>query len=78
MAYQKLYLRKDGANIYRSGPWNGHGYSGRRPQLQQNDYFKFELIANRDVVYYTFEDLNSSVRSSIVLSSTGEIQRLVW
>ncbi|URD81746.1 G-type lectin S-receptor-like serine threonine-protein kinase [Musa troglodytarum] len=73
----EVYLRKDDAIIYRSGPWNGHGYSGR-PEMQQNDYFKFELIANQDVVYYTFEDLNSSVRSRIVLSSTGEIQRFVW
>ncbi|RWW74033.1 hypothetical protein BHE74_00018042 [Ensete ventricosum] len=73
----EVYLRKDGAIIYRSGPWNGHGFSGR-PEMQQNEYFKFELIANQDMVYYTFGNLNSSILSRIVLSSAGEIQRFVW
>ncbi|KAJ8510310.1 hypothetical protein OPV22_000744 [Ensete ventricosum] len=73
----EVYLQKDGAIIYRSGPWNGHGFSGR-PEMQQNEYFKFELIANQDMVYYTFGNLNSSILSRIVLSSAGEIQRFVW
>ncbi|WOL11722.1 receptor-like serine/threonine-protein kinase SD1-8 isoform X1 [Canna indica] len=72
----ELFLRKGNAIIYRSGPWNGNGFSGR-PDMQENKYFKFNLVSNQDMIYYTYEDLNSSILSRIVLTSDGKVRRFI-
>lgn len=74
----QVKLWKGDKIIYRSGPWTGNGYSGR-PDMQNDSNFKFVFIWDRDDVYYTFQDLNSSAFiSRVFLSSDGVVQRFVW
>lgn len=75
--YPQNILKKDGVEVYRTGPWNGLGFSGT-PNLRKNAIFKYELVLNKDEVYYGYELLNSSVISRFMLSSTGVAQRWTW
>lgn len=70
-------LWEKSARIYRSGPWNGKSYSGR-PEMIKNNLFRFRFISNQDEDYFTYEVLDSSTISRLVLSENGEVRRLVW
>ncbi|XP_010918938.1 receptor-like serine/threonine-protein kinase SD1-8 isoform X2 [Elaeis guineensis] len=72
----EVFLWEKSARIYRSGPWNGQGYSGR-PEMIKNNMFRFHFISNQDEHYYTYEVLDSSIISRLVLSD-GKAQRFLW
>ncbi|KAF8414039.1 hypothetical protein HHK36_002038 [Tetracentron sinense] len=77
--YPDAIMRKDLVKRVRSGPWNGIRYSGA-PELKPNSIFKFKFISNGDEVYYTYQLIDKSVLSRLVLSenSDGVLQRLTW
>ncbi|XP_019196484.1 PREDICTED: G-type lectin S-receptor-like serine/threonine-protein kinase At4g27290 [Ipomoea nil] len=69
-----------GANkspLYRSGPWNGEMFTGV-PKIKDNPYYTFEFIMNDTEIYYTYELIDSSVPSRVVMNPTGIIERLTW
>ena len=43
--YPETYLRRGSTIYFRSGPWNGYGFSGS-PALKPNPVFSFEFVFN--------------------------------
>ncbi|KAK3019223.1 hypothetical protein RJ639_003806 [Escallonia herrerae] len=70
-------MRKGSIEQYRTGPWNGVWFSGA-PNLSSNTIFSFRLVFNDKEVYYTYDVLNSSVISRLMLSQNGVLQRWTW
>ncbi|RVW25581.1 G-type lectin S-receptor-like serine/threonine-protein kinase SD1-1 [Vitis vinifera] len=60
-----------------SGPWNGLRFSGFRA-LAGKSIYKHVFTFNEKEMYYTYELLDSSVVSRLVLNSNGDMQRLTW
>ncbi|XP_077220110.1 receptor-like serine/threonine-protein kinase SD1-8 isoform X2 [Tasmannia lanceolata] len=61
----------------RGGPWNGIRFSGI-PEMDTDYFFKFNFVSNEDEIYYTYELINSSHVSILMVNQTGEIQRRTW
>ncbi|RWR88153.1 receptor-like serine/threonine-protein kinase SD1-8 [Cinnamomum micranthum f. kanehirae] len=62
---------------YRTGPWTGVRFSGV-PEMQPNPIYGFYCGSTPDEVFYTYELLNSSLISRLVLNRTGHIERYTW
>ncbi|KAJ8628295.1 hypothetical protein MRB53_021602 [Persea americana] len=62
---------------YRTGPWNGLRFSGV-PDLKPNSVYGFNCESTPDEVYYTYEELDMSLISRLVLNPTGHIERYTW
>ncbi|XP_075495830.1 receptor-like serine/threonine-protein kinase SD1-8 isoform X1 [Primulina tabacum] len=76
--FPEIYLRhKDGVIKYRSGPWNGIGFSGV-PEMKPSTVASFLFKMNPDEVYYYFDLYNKSVYSRLTVSSSGILQRFTW
>ncbi|KAK3019228.1 hypothetical protein RJ639_003811, partial [Escallonia herrerae] len=75
--YPQNVMRKGSIEQYRTGPWNGVWFSGA-PNLSPNTIFSFRLVFNDKEVYYTYDVLNSSVISRLMLSQNGVLQRWTW
>ncbi|KFK38562.1 hypothetical protein AALP_AA3G129900 [Arabis alpina] len=71
-----LLMMKD-AIVYRTGPWNGLGFSGI-PNMQNWSYVVNSFIENREEVAYTFKLTNQRIHSRFTLSSTGSLQLYTW
>ncbi|KAK4340564.1 hypothetical protein RND71_039065 [Anisodus tanguticus] len=63
--------------FYRSGPWNGVGFSGV-PEMKPTEIIKFEFQMNKDQVYYTFEVLDKKICSRLLVKHNGFLQRYTW
>ncbi|GLU23083.1 hypothetical protein SLE2022_391150 [Rubroshorea leprosula] len=72
-------LWKGSQKYFRSGPWNGIGFSGA-PYLDPNNLvFSYEFVSNEEEVYYMFSLKNKSLLSRIVLNQTDYTrQRYTW
>lgn len=69
---------KKGASVqYKSGPWNGLGFSGGQ-NLKRNTLFKFGVVMSRTEVYYHYDLLNDSVITRFQVSESGVAQRFIW
>ncbi|KAI3769215.1 hypothetical protein L6452_00315 [Arctium lappa] len=75
--YPQILLRKGSDLQYNSGPWNGLRFSGM-PNLQTNDIYTFRFEYNDDELYYTYELVNSSIVSRMILNPEGRIERFIW
>ncbi|KAJ8628286.1 hypothetical protein MRB53_021593 [Persea americana] len=73
----QLLLRFQSQLKYRSGPWNGLRFSGV-PDLKPNSVYGFNCESTPDEVYYTYEVLDMSLISRLVLNRTGHIERYTW
>ncbi|KAJ8628292.1 hypothetical protein MRB53_021599 [Persea americana] len=62
---------------YRSGPWNGVRFSGM-PEMKPNSVYGFYCVSTPDEVYYTYDLLNSSLISRLMVNRTGHIERYTW
>ncbi|XP_076942087.1 receptor-like serine/threonine-protein kinase SD1-8 [Bidens hawaiensis] len=63
--------------VYRSGPWNGLRFSGV-PEMKSASLIEFEFQNNSDEVLYSFNVLNNSVYSRLIMSYPGKLQRFTW
>jgi hypothetical protein len=66
--------------VYRNGPWDGLQFSGEPEMEPNNTSFRFEFVANRTDVYYTFVvdgGGGGGVLSRFVLNQSSA-QRYVW
>lgn len=76
--YPQTVLRRVSVELYRTGPWNGVGYSGL-PGLKKNSIYTFELVIDyKNEVYYHYELLNKSVVSRFTMNQSGIAQRWTW
>ncbi|KAH7546569.1 hypothetical protein FEM48_Zijuj01G0214700 [Ziziphus jujuba var. spinosa] len=72
--YPESVMFRGSEKYYRGGPWNGLRFSGA-PELKPNPLFKFEFVFNEDEVYYTYNLLNNSAKSRIVVNQTNGYTR---
>uniref|UniRef100_A0A5B7BUW1 Receptor-like serine/threonine-protein kinase n=1 Tax=Davidia involucrata TaxID=16924 RepID=A0A5B7BUW1_DAVIN len=72
----QLVLSKGSVKKFRSGPWNGMGFSGIR--LIPNLFFNPKVIFNSEEAYYEYGPYNESTVTRSVLSYSGVVQRYVW
>ncbi|KAL6314057.1 hypothetical protein AAG906_011792 [Vitis piasezkii] len=75
--YPQLLKRNGLILTFCSGPWNGLRFSGFRA-LAGKSIYKHVFTFNEKEMYYTYELLDSSVVSRLVLNSNGDVQRLTW
>ncbi|KAK2976707.1 LOW QUALITY PROTEIN: hypothetical protein RJ640_013963 [Escallonia rubra] len=75
--YPQNVMRKGSVEQYRAGPWNGVRFSGV-PYLSPNAIFRYGLVFNDKEVYYSYDLINSSVISRLILSQNGVLQRWTW
>lgn len=69
---------KGSKKYYRSGPWNGFGFSGA-PVLRVNPIFNFDFVDDGEEVYYTYDLKDKAVFTRIVMNqSTYSRQRYSW
>nr|POE54777.1 g-type lectin s-receptor-like serine/threonine-protein kinase [Quercus suber] len=73
----QFFLREGPTVLFRTGPWNGLHFSGM-PNLQPNPIYKYEFVSNQEETYYTYQLINDSVVSRMVLTPDGKLQRLIW
>ncbi|GLT57836.1 hypothetical protein SLA2020_307810 [Shorea laevis] len=72
-------LWKGSQKYFRSGPWNGIGFSGAPYLSPGNQVFSYEFVSNEEEIYYMFSLKNKSVLSRIVLNQTDYTrQRYTW
>ncbi|KAK2975345.1 LOW QUALITY PROTEIN: hypothetical protein RJ640_009699 [Escallonia rubra] len=72
--YPQNVIRKGSVEQYRSGPWNGVRFSGA-PNLIPNAIYRYRLVLNDKEVYYSYDLINSSVISRVIVSQNGVVQR---
>ncbi|KAA8523796.1 hypothetical protein F0562_010219 [Nyssa sinensis] len=75
--FPQLVLMKKSVELFWSGPWNGLGFSGT-PNLEPNQFYKFNLVFNDHEIYYIYEPLTSTFVTRMVLNPTGEVQWFFW
>ncbi|KAL7185707.1 hypothetical protein ACSBR2_027630 [Camellia fascicularis] len=74
--YPQFVLSKGFTEQFRSGPWNGDGFNG--VHLRPNPIYKNGFVFKNDEVYYSYELINSSVVSRLVLIPNGLAERTTW
>ncbi|KAI7981981.1 G-type lectin S-receptor-like serine/threonine-protein kinase [Camellia lanceoleosa] len=74
--YPQNILSRGSVELFRTGPWNGIGFSGR-PKLKPNTIYKYEVVYTKEEVYYHYE-LLSSVISRVIMSHNGVLERWTW
>ncbi|KAI7981992.1 G-type lectin S-receptor-like serine/threonine-protein kinase [Camellia lanceoleosa] len=75
--YPQMIMMDGSSENYRSGPWNGLGFSGIT-YLKPNTIFKYDYNFSKEEVYYTYELIDKSVISRIVLNQSGHMERWTW
>nr|XP_016463429.1 PREDICTED: receptor-like serine/threonine-protein kinase SD1-8 [Nicotiana tabacum] len=63
--------------FYRSGPWNGVGFSGV-PEMKPTEIMAFEFQMKKDQVYYTFQVLDKKICSRLLVKHNGFLERYTW
>ncbi|KAL3503341.1 hypothetical protein ACH5RR_037790 [Cinchona calisaya] len=74
--YPQNIVKKGSILRFRTGPWNGLGFSGV-PSLQKNSIFSYEVVINSKEVYYSFKLLSLTI-TRYTLSPSGVGQRWTW
>ncbi|MCD7451019.1 hypothetical protein HAX54_009383 [Datura stramonium] len=73
----EAFLTNRDTIFYRSGPWNGVGFSGV-PEMKPTEIITFEFQMNKDQVYYTFEVLDRKICSRLLVKHNGFLERYTW
>ncbi|XP_052306852.1 G-type lectin S-receptor-like serine/threonine-protein kinase At4g27290 isoform X2 [Populus trichocarpa] len=75
----ELVIWKGSEKYFRSGPWNGIGFSGEAA-LRINPVFYFDFVDNGEEVYYTYNLKNKSLITRLVMNQTTGFlrQRYTW
>ncbi|XP_050247246.1 G-type lectin S-receptor-like serine/threonine-protein kinase At4g27290 isoform X1 [Quercus robur] len=74
--YPEFVMEKGSKMYFRTGPWNGLGFSGV-PEVRANAVFNFSFFSNKDEVYFIFNIIQHSVISRSVLNQT-QYERYIW
>ncbi|KAA8526520.1 hypothetical protein F0562_008277 [Nyssa sinensis] len=75
--FPQFVMMKKSVELFRSGPWNGLGFSGM-PFLKPNQFYKFNVVFNDHGIFYICEPLTSTFVTRLVLNPTSELQRFFW
>nr|XP_027127297.1 G-type lectin S-receptor-like serine/threonine-protein kinase At4g27290 isoform X1 [Coffea arabica] len=74
--YPQNFIKKDSSLEFRTGPWNGLGFSGV-PSLAKNPIFSYQVVIDNKEVYYAYKLLGSTT-TRFTLSPSGVGQRWTW
>ncbi|KAK1305044.1 Receptor-like serine/threonine-protein kinase SD1-8 [Acorus calamus] len=66
----------DSILMFRTGPWNGLGFSGI-PEMNVYNMFHYEFIQTQTEVYFTLF-MRSDIKTRMILLPTGVLERYVW
>ncbi|KAK1422634.1 hypothetical protein QVD17_17920 [Tagetes erecta] len=72
-----LKKEREMKTVWRTGPWNGQRFSGV-PKMKGVSIIRFEFVNNDDEISYSFEMMNTSVYSHVIMSFLGSLQRVTW
>lgn len=75
--FPELVIWKNDTKTSRSGPWTGKMFSGT-PEMKGVSIMNFEFLDDPDEIYYSFEMLNKSVYSRVIINYSGILQRYIW
>ncbi|KAF6156818.1 hypothetical protein GIB67_017352 [Kingdonia uniflora] len=78
--YPEAALMKGSVEFYRSGPWNGIGFSGIQGS-ETNSFLQSEFVDNDEEVYYIYQHRDSSLVSVLAVNQTsgnGVVHRVSW
>ncbi|GJV45021.1 receptor-like serine/threonine-protein kinase SD1-8 [Tanacetum coccineum] len=78
--FPEVLIWSNGTERYRSGAWNGKRLGGV-PEMKSSSntsIMEFEFLDTSDEISYSFEMLNSSVYSRLVISSSCFLKRFTW
>ncbi|KAL2455065.1 G-type lectin S-receptor-like serine/threonine-protein kinase [Forsythia ovata] len=73
----QFFLFKGTKKIWRTGPWNGLGWSGV-PEMVSNFIFKISYVENDDEVTITHSIKDPSIFSRLVVNESGTLERYTW
>jgi hypothetical protein len=74
----ELVMWKGSKKYFRSGPWNGIGFSGE-PALIFNPVFDFDFVDDGEEFYYTYNLKNKSLITRLVMNQTTYFRhRYTW
>ncbi|XP_052201076.1 LOW QUALITY PROTEIN: receptor-like serine/threonine-protein kinase SD1-8 [Diospyros lotus] len=73
----ELYLWAKKARVYRTGPWNGLGFSGV-PEMGPTYNISFIFVTEKDEISYSFQLEDKSLNSRLTLNTIGVVQRFAW
>ncbi|KAG6419122.1 hypothetical protein SASPL_121333 [Salvia splendens] len=76
--YPEIHLANKEKIYYRSGPWNGLRFSGVPEMKPTSQLLSFVFVRNSHQVSYSFNLLNESMYSRLVVKHSGALQRLIW
>ncbi|PWA47541.1 receptor kinase 3 [Artemisia annua] len=75
--YPEIVVWHKDTKICRSGEWNGKRFSGT-PEMKGVRIMNFSFVENSEDIYYTYNMLNSSAYTRLVINSSGILQRYIW
>ncbi|XP_006851221.2 G-type lectin S-receptor-like serine/threonine-protein kinase At4g27290 [Amborella trichopoda] len=74
---EQFFVWQNGVPYWRSGPWNGEGFSGA-PEVKENNMYKFSFVDNDDEVYFTYDLSDESIVARFVIDTTGLLKHYRW
>ncbi|XP_022877625.1 G-type lectin S-receptor-like serine/threonine-protein kinase At4g27290 isoform X2 [Olea europaea var. sylvestris] len=74
--YPQLVMKRGSDVVFKTGPWNGLGYSGM-PDLRNNSIFNFGVVINKNEAYHAYELLGSII-SRYAVNPSGVAERWMW
>ncbi|KAI9093371.1 hypothetical protein K1719_027385 [Acacia pycnantha] len=76
--YPDFYMMRGDSKIFRTGPWNGMGFSGS-PELKPNPLFSYTFVSDEGEVYYSYSLKDDSVITRLTMNQTNSVRyRYVW
>ncbi|EHA8589195.1 putative G-type lectin S-receptor-like serine/threonine-protein kinase [Cocos nucifera] len=66
----KIFLWGGACRLWRTGPWVGQRFSGI-PEMKTYSMFTFNFVMDRDEIYYTFNILDRTVISRLIVNQSG-------
>ncbi|CAA3012858.1 G-type lectin S-receptor-like serine threonine-kinase RKS1 [Olea europaea subsp. europaea] len=73
----QFYLLMGTKRLWRTGPWNGLGWSGV-PEMVSNFIFKILYVENDNEVTISYSIKDPSIFSRMVVNESGTLERLTW
>ncbi|KAM4129203.1 hypothetical protein ACJW30_01G004600 [Castanea mollissima] len=76
--YPEIVVKRGTKKFFRTGPWNGLGFSGV-PGLNDNQVYTFDFVINSDEVYSIYHPIKKSVITRAQLQENASTAvRYIW